>query len=248
MADEPNPAPAGTDAPAATDTPEGATATAEGAAGSDEGGEKKVSITSHEYVTLKAAREREKALEAKVRELESAAPRATTTTDSGADDDFTMTDAERAQYRKELRAAAKAGSRDAAAVLVSIEAADELRADMRRQRFDAEMEKVPEERRDEVKAYMKETGAPSPRLAYQLMRGGKDYETLAEKAARLEKELAEAKASKTPIKGTRIVGSPASADDDGVPLISLDEYNDRMRKDPHKTIAERKAGKFRLKN
>lgn len=246
MADEP--IPAGTDAPPATDTPAGATDAGAGASGSEEG-DKKVTISSHEYVTLKASREQAKRDAEELERLREAVVTRTTTTDNRADDDtpISMTPAERAAYKAELRAAFKAGNRDAGALLAGMEASEEATASHRSLVYQLEMEKIPEDKRDAVKKHMKETGAPSPSIAYRLMRGGRDYETQAAEIERLKTELADARKPRSKPENTRIVGSPAGADDDGVPLKTLDEYNAMMRTDPHKTIADRKAGKFKLK-
>lgn len=243
MADEPTTVDPGTETPTpVAETPPAGTETP------TEGGEKPVSISAHEYGILRDARAREKALaEENERLKREAESRATTTTDTTREDDFQMTDAERKAYRAELKAAAKAGNRDAAALLVGIEAADEARIERRNMRFEMELRDIPEAKRDEVKKYMQETGAPTPAIAYKLMRGG-EAATLEAEVLRLKQENEALKKGKPRVEGTRIAGLPGASDDDGTPAISLDEYNARMRKDPNKTIAERRAGKFRIKD
>ncbi len=242
------PVPAGTDAaPETPVTPVGAPGTGDAASGSDDG-DKKVTISSHEYVTLKASREQAKRDAEELVELRARVQSTTNTTTDTVDDDAPiMSPAERKAYKAELRAAAKAGNRDAGAVLAGIEAAEEAKASHQMLVFQMQMEKIPEGKRDAVKKFMRDSGAPTPDIAYRLMRGG-ETETLEQELARTKAELAEARKAKPRVENTRIVGAPAGADDDdGVPTKTVDEYNEMMRRDPHKTIADRRAGKFRLR-
>ena len=245
MADEPVTKPTGTvtDPPPATTTPPGGT---EPPAGDD--ADAKVSISAHEYGVLRDARAREKALQAELDEVKKAAESRTTPTTDTREDVASMTPAEVKAYKAKLYDSwKKGGSEDAGAVLASIISSEQATASNRQIMFELQMRDIPEGKRDAVKKYMAETGAPTPGIAYDLMRG-KEAPSLEQKVADLEKQLAEAKKGKGRVEGTRIAGLPAGDVDDGVPALTLDEYNERMRKDPNKTITERRTGKFRLKD
>lgn len=233
-----------------TTTPTAETTSPGGTGDPAGGGAKKVSIDQHEYDVLRDTRVREKALEVEVQRLRTEAEaRANPTTDTRVDT-ADMSPAEIKAYKADLRAAwdGGKGSRDAGAVLASIISSEKASADNRQLLFEIQLERIPEADRDAVKKHMKETGAPTPQISYDLLRGPKAA-ALEQENAELKRQLADAKKPKPKPEGTRIAGLPAGdVADDGVPAIGLGEYNERMAKDPNKTIAERRAGKFRLKD
>ena len=231
-----------------TPPPEAAEKAAAGTEGAAGEGAEKVSISAHEYGVLRDARAREKALQTELDRLKAETESRTTPTTDTREDVASMTPAEVKAYKAKLYDSwKKGGSEDAGAVLASIISSEQATASNRQIMFELQMRDIPEGKRDAVKKYMAETGAPTPGIAYDLMRG-KEAPSLEQKVADLEKQLAEAKKGKGRVEGTRIAGLPAGDVDDGVPALTLDEYNERMRKDPNKTITERRTGKFRLKD
>ena len=217
----------------------------------------KVAIPRHEYNAIREAREREKALREENARLKAEADaRRTppTVSASAAEEVESMSPSEVRAYKARLREAWKnEGNENARIVLKSLEDSEAVRAELRAQRFEVELARIPEDKHAAVKAFMAETGAPTPKIAYQLMRGGSGYETLEQENARLKAALDAAqkgKPEKSRVEDTRIVGVPGGArkpaTKDGEP-ITLAEYHKKMRDDPAQTIADRKAGKFTIK-
>lgn len=221
--------------------------------GGGEGGEgsKKVAIPEHEYNAIRGAREEAKALKEENARLKAEAEaRRNPPTDHASEADKTRASIDtRRKYIARLEEAEKAGNEDAGALLAVHR--DMLEAEQRTL-YRLQMADIPASERDEVKAFMQERGVAMPAVARQLMRGTK-YETLEQENARLKSELDAAKKGKpaaAAVEDTRIVGSPggsrAPAAKKGEP-IALAEYHKRMRDDPAKTIADRKAGVFTIK-
>lgn len=250
---------AGTTEEHPTDSPEAAPA-GDPAAGSDDAGDDSVRISKQEYLVLKDARQREKAAQA---ELERARAERTTPPTAGAPDAGDADEErEREQYIAYLRQIAKSRSTDpeaqaqiqnAKALLHVLDGADRARREAteaeQRTLIRQELAAIPADEQDDVINYMRATGVRSPKVARQLIKGSQ-YETLAQKAARLEAELATLRSGNgTKATPTRIVGSPGGARTEpkhGSP-ISLAEYHKRMAENPAQTIADRKEGKFTVK-
>lgn len=241
MSDE-KPEGAGTEPNPAVDSPEAGTTADPGQGNDANGNEKTVTITQHEYLTIKTARENEKRLQAELDAIRSGngAPKPPTTA--------TEKPETRVRNEAKLRAAAEAGNEDAQ---VLVDAIDEARAMGRSVRFEMEMAAIPEADRADVERIMKETGAPSPKLAQKLLRGER-HEAQAETIARLERELAEAKKAagqrREPPADTRIKGAggapPAAAGKQEE--ITTAEYNRRMAADPTGTLKARREKRFVL--
>lgn len=248
---------AATDAPPAEGADEARTDAGEGADDGDANG--KVSIPRHEYNAIREAREREKALADEVARLKAEAESRRTpppTADDSKAADLQAQIAEEERMIRLLEDAKRDGNENAAALLVihraSLRAQKEALASEERMTYRLEMQDIPETERKGVHEYMQRTGVTRPAVARRLMRGGEQYETLEQELARTKAELAEAKkgrGARSPVEDTRIVGSPGGARataKKGAP-ITLDEYNERMRKDPAGTTAARKAGEFTIK-
>jgi hypothetical protein len=247
----PNAGTAGADAAGSGDA-----GTAEGAAGSDGGGEKEVKITSHEYVTLKTARENEKALvEENARLKAENAARGTPPTpvsDETADARRELTERRNYIAMLEREAAEKdehgRPANPAANALLAVH--KESLAAEQRVVYRLEMSDVPREQREEVKTFMADHGLRSPALALQFMRGGQ-YDGVALENARLKEENTRLKANRPPAEGTRIVGEPPAAPpkkEGEVEEVSRDDYI-KLMADPKTmtaTIAKRRANKLRI--
>lgn len=262
MADEEIPG-AGTPDPTASDSPEAAPP-ATGEEGSDQPGgadEDVVHISKQEYLVLKDARQREKQVTAELERTRAERTTAPPTPSAPETDDAEAT-REHEQYIAYLRQVSRMKSTDpeaqaqiqnAKALLHVYDGAERARneatAAEQRTLIRQELAAIPVTRQDEVIDYMRQTGVRSPKVALQLI-NGKQYESLSEKNARLEKELADLRAGRTE-KPTpsRIVGSPGGARTEakhGSP-ITLAQYHERMAKDPATTIAERARGVFTIK-
>lgn len=240
--------PAGTASADAAGTGDGGTA--EGAAGSEEGAEKKVTITSHEYVTLKEAREQQKALADENARLKAEREaRGTPPTPSGGEAEDARKQVEaRQDYIARLEVEAKGGN-EAAAALVSIHRSA-LESEQRTM-YRLEMFEIPEGERDEIRKFMAQEGLRSPALARQFLRGGK-FDDVAKDNARLRAEIEALKKNRPTIEGTRIVGdAPVTGrkKESGVEELTPAEYAKRMS-DPKTvtaTIAARRAGRLTIK-
>ena len=230
--------------PAATDGGSKATEGAEGGKGGEDGAEK-VSIPKHEYDALRRRAEAEneeiKTLRSKMAELNGRSQPPTT-------------DPKRAKYNEyvsKLRAAA-ATNPDAEALLsIHDNTIEESNATLKEARNLLEMAEIPVDQRDAVRQKMRETGAPSPKLAYGLLRGD-GLSAAEQRIAKLETELAEARAKKPAPAGTGIRGGaaqPGKGTEDGVEYISAAEYQKRMAnpttKDKTKTAIRAKTVRIR---
>ena len=240
-----------------TDPPPAGDAPVSDQPGDDDEGH--VKISKQEYLVLKDARQREKEARADL-DRERAARTTPPTPAAATTESDEATRREYDTYIANLRVLAKsdpdlngAANPTAKAILLMhdrTEAVTKRASEAEnRQRIREEMTDVPTARRQEVFDYMQATGVVSPAVAYQLIRGGKEYETLAEKATRLEKELEAERAGRgvapqrTP---TRVVGGPALRGK-GPEVLTVEQYNQRMRDDPDKTIADRRSGAFTIK-
>jgi hypothetical protein len=224
---------AGTDIADTPDTGDGGTG---GGDADSEGGEKRVTITSHEYVTLKASRESAKAQSDELAQLR--AERATRGTPptpaSGEADDARKQVELRQDYIARLKAEANGGN-EAAGALVAVH--ESALASEQRVVYRLEMFDVPEKERPEVRKFMDDHGLQSPALARQFMRGGQ-YDAVSQENARLRAELDRYKTNKPAVEGTRIVGEPAvlPKKTTGPEEVSGEEYVRRMN-DPTTKVA-----------
>lgn len=255
--EEERPEGAATDAPTAEGAEEARTDAEAAADDGDANG--KVSIPRHEYNAIREAREREKALAEENARLKAEAESRRSAPPTASDpkvEDLQAQIAEEERYVRLLEKSKAEGNENAAALLVmhraSLRAQKEALASEERMTFRLEMQDIPEAERAPVYEYMKTTGVTRPSVARQLMRGGKQFETLAEENARLKAEneaMKKGRVAKPPVEDTRIVGSPGGARapaKKGAP-ITLDDYHERMRRDPAGTTAARKAGEFTIK-
>lgn len=240
---EPNPANEGGGEPAATN------GAGEGGGEGEGSGSKKVTIPEHEYTALQGTRAREEALKEENARLKAQAEAVRTPpTANTSDAEKTRASIERRErHMARLREAAEGGDEASQVLLSSMEVVQESE---QRTLYRLQMADIPASEREAVKKYMAEQGIAHPAVAQRLMRGER-FESVEQENARLKAENEALKKGKPApkVEDTRIVGSPGGsrgpATKKGAP-IPLAEYHKRMRDDPAKTIADRKAGEFTI--
>lgn len=176
----------------------------------------------------KTKAERVNELEAENARLKALADQRTTTDDRGSEaDEMRRKVVERENRLRWVNQLADSGDEGAKALRDTLEVTLESE---QRQLYRLEMAEIPKEDRAEVQKLMTERRLRSPADAYERLRGGHRYETLAEENARLRKEL-ETKSRPAPNVDRRVVGDAkagASKMENGVETITLQEYNRRM--------------------
>jgi len=237
--------PAGTTDPKPTDGAPGAATVDGGSAGGKEGAEpEKVTIPAHEYHGLQnVAQEKNTLLDENARLRAELEARSTPPTTVAPQTDARARRAQREARFQQVRAAAETDI-NAAVFADFLDEVDEAKAETRAARYELELSRIPENKREAVKKLMAETGAPSPAVALRLLQGD-EAPTLAERVKQLETQLAEAKKARPLIEDTRVGGGGAiTRPANGAERITSDEYYRRMEANPRQTIADRNARKF----
>lgn len=209
-------------------------------------------------MTWKAKAERVNELEAKVAQLEAERGQRTTTDNRSPEVEDARGSLEDAQreleadraYLARVEQAAKAGNEEARAALAvvrsAVKASERSLAAEERTVYRLEMADVPEARRTAVRDLMTKTpGLRSPALAFRLLRG-EEAGTMETEIERLRRENEELRKTRPQVE-RRIPGASKAADaKNGIPVLTQEEYAKRMAENPAQTIADRKAGKFKV--
>lgn len=194
-------------------------------------------------------------LEEKIRQLESDRARNTTDSRGSEVEEQRKQLQEDERYLARLEIAAESGNEDAkvlrAAVRKSVAAQKSAIESEQKTSYRLEMFEIPEARREEIRAFMRDHGVGSPAVAKRLIDGGRTDE-MQKEIDRLKAEVEEAKKPKSKAQDTRIVpgrtGSVSNTKSDGSLSLNVSDYNKEMQtpEGRAKIKAARAAGKFNL--